>query len=39
MDLKKLFNRTPVKILFLTLLFALIMVIGLIPLTIVLAMD
>ena len=39
MDLKKLFNRTPVKILFLTLLFILIMVIGLIPLTIVLAMD
>lgn len=39
MSLKKFFNRTPVKILLLTILFALIIVVGLIPLTIVLAMD
>lgn len=39
MDSKSFFNRTPVKILLLTLLFALIIVIGLIPLVIVLLMD
>ena len=39
MSKQPFFKRTPVKILLLTLLFALIIVIGFIPLTIVLVMD
>ena len=39
MNKQPFFKRTPVKILLLTLLFALIIVIGFIPLTIVLVMD
>lgn len=39
MNLKNFFSRTPVKILLLTLLFALILAVGLIPLSIVLVMD
>ena len=39
MDLKNFFNRTPVKILLLTILFALILVVGFIPLTVVMVMD
>ena len=39
MDIKEFLKRTPVKMLLLTLLFALILVVGLIPLTVVLVMD